>query len=541
MKAYPHLKRWLSLTLSVAVFAGVLAVLARTGGAQVEPEKKAGTVASVQGAGQHAWPMFGGTLSRNMVNLVEKNMPTDWSIDEDARKNVKWVAELGSKAYGGPIVAGGRILMGTNNEAERDPKVKGDKGIMMCFDEASGKFLYQMVFNKLPQGLVNDWPLEGICSAPFIEGDRFYFVSNRCQVVCASLKDGKTIWTKDMIKDLQVFPHNLSVCSPLVVGDRLFTVTANGVDKDHINIPAPQAPSFLVLNKKDGSVLWKNNDPSKNLLAIPKGVEQEGFIKRLVEKGELLMHGQWSNPVYAEANGRPQVIFPGGDGWLRSFDPTTGELIWKFDCNPKNSFYALGGKGTRNDFVATPVVHDNRLYIGVGQDPEHDWGVGHFWCIDITKKGDVSPKNDNFDPKAPENKGSALVWHYGGFTDGAGPKGGKGGKRNIKFSRTISTAAVHDGLCYVADMRGMFFCFDAKTGQKLWDHDVEAPVWSSPYWVDNKVYLGNDRGRLTIFAHGRQKKILNTVDMESAVRATPVAVNGVLLVVNENKLYAIGK
>src|SRR4051794_26817457 len=115
MNAYPNLKRGLSLTLSVAVFAAVLIVLAR-GGAQVEPEKKAGTPIGEKGVGPRSWPMFGGTLSRNMVNLVEKNMPTAWSIDEDNKKNVKWVAELGSKAYGGPVVAGGRILMGTNNE-----------------------------------------------------------------------------------------------------------------------------------------------------------------------------------------------------------------------------------------------------------------------------------------------------------------------------------------------------------------------------------------------------------------------------------------
>ena len=37
-------------------------------------------------------------------------------------------------------------------------------------------------------------------------------------------------------------------------------------------------------------------------------------------------------------------------------------------------------------FVSTPIIHDNKLYIGVGQDPEHKKGVGWLWCIDITKK-----------------------------------------------------------------------------------------------------------------------------------------------------------
>src|SRR5262249_18594803 len=156
----------------------------------------------------------------------------------------------------------------------------------------------------------------------------------------------------------------------------------NGVDEEHINIPAPEAPSFIAVTKKDGKkVVWQNNSPSVLATKPPPG-----GIKELVDKGLVLMHGQWANPVYAEPNGKPQIIFPGGDGWIRSFNPATGELLWKFDCNPKASFYELGGKGTRNDFVCTPVVWDNKLYIGVGQDPEHKKGVGHLWCIDITRE-----------------------------------------------------------------------------------------------------------------------------------------------------------
>jgi outer membrane protein assembly factor BamB len=261
-------------------------------------------------------------------------------------------------------------------------------------------------------------------------------------------------------------------------------------------------------------------------------LEPNANLKDLVDKGLVLMHGQWSSPVYAEVGGEGQIIFPGGDGWIYSFEPATGKLIWKFDCNPKKSRYQLGPRGTRSDFVATPVVYENRLYIGVGQDPEHKEGVGHLWCIDITKKGDVSAVKDNFDPKAPANKNSALVWHYGGpapdRTD-----------RNYVFGRTLSTCAIHDGLLYTAELAGYIHCLDARTGQKYWDHDMSAATWCSPYWVDGKVYIGNDNGELLIFAHGKEKKLLNTIDMRGKVRATPVVANGVLYVMTENKLYAI--
>jgi outer membrane protein assembly factor BamB len=248
------------------------------------------------------------------------------------------------------------------------------------------------------------------------------------------------------------------------------------------------------------------------------------------------MHGQWSSPVYAVAKGRPQILFPGGDGWIYSFNPANGDLLWKFQCNPKQSKYELGGRGTRSDFIATPVVYDDKLYIGVGQDPEHDEGVGHFWCIDITKTPanddkDLSPPDNTFDPEVAANKSSGLVWHYGGLA--------KGGARNYVFGRTMSTAAVHDGLCYIAELAGYVHCLDAKTGKKYWDHYLEAATWSSPYWVDGKIYMGNDDGKVVIFAHGKEKKIVGEMDMETKVRAMPVAANGTLYITTENKLYAI--
>jgi outer membrane protein assembly factor BamB len=424
---------------------------------------------------------------------------------------------------------------------------------MMCFNEADGKFLWQAVHDKLPSGQVNDWPREGICSSPYVEGNRLYYVSNRCEVVCADTEgflDGKNdgvqdekykgerdadvVWRLDMMGELGVFPHNLATCSPLAVGDTLFLITSNGVDKDHINLPKPEAPSFLAVEKKTGKVKWKSNVTTANLL------KPGADLKELSDKGLVVMHGQWSNPVYAEVEGKGQIIFPGGDGWVYAFEPDSDKIIWKFDCNPKSAVYILGGEGTRNDFVSTPVVHDNRLYIGVGQDPEHDLGVGHFWCIDLVKAtkvgGDVSPVNDNFDPKAGANKKSALAWHYGGVIDPPPEEG-----RTYRFGRTMSTAAVHDGLCYLGEQEGILHCLDAKTGEKYWEHDMEAATWSSPYWVDGKVYMGHDKRKVLIFEHGKGKKKLGEVNMGGLVRATPTVVNGVLYVMTENKLYAIAR
>jgi outer membrane protein assembly factor BamB len=333
-------------------------------------------------------------------------------------------------------------------------------------------------------------------------------VSNRAELVCADIEgftdgendgpfkdekykdpiDGDFIWVYDMMEELGVFPHNLATSSPLIVNDLIFIMTSNGVEKDHITIPAPRAPSFIAVRKDTGELVWESAAP-----------------------GEKILHGQWSAPSYTTAGGRPQVIFSAGDGWVRSFEPATGKLFWQFDCNPKDAVYELGGKGTRNYIVATPVCAGDNVYIAVGQDPEHGVGIGHLYSIDATKNGDVTE--------------SGKVWHYGGK----------------EFRRTLSTVAVKDGLVYAADLAGYLHCLDQKTGRPYWVHDMLAAVWGSPTWIDGKVYLGDEDGDVVVFQAGKELKILSEVNLDNAVYTTPVAANGILYINNRTHLYALAE
>jgi len=501
-----------------------------------------GTVSGIQssGAGESRdWTMWGGTPSRNM-----KSDATGVSLDFGLRKtrdgqngrNVVWSAQLGSQTYGNPGVSGGKVLVGTNNGAEYREKHKGDRGVILCFDEESGKLLWQLTREKLLAGQVNDWPEQGICSSAVVEGDRAWVVTNRCELMCIDMEgfrdgendgvvqdepdheelDADIVWNFDMIEEMGVFPHNLATSSPVIHGDTVFLVTGNGVDEAHLEIPSPRAPSFLAVNKNTGEVIWEQNYPFNQIL-----------------------HGQWSSPAVGEVNGQVQIYFPGGNGWIYALNPADGEIIWKFDCNPKETKWELGGAGSRNNIIGTPIFVDNSVLIGVGQDPEHGEGVGHFWRIDATKTGDVSAELGEINVPGKPNPNSAVIWHYGGVDDDGSVTGTAGGK---VFRRTMSTAAVSNGLVFISDLSGYVHCLDFKTGARHWEHDMLSAVWGSPMAVDGKVFIGNEDGKLVVFeANSEKANILGSFDTDkySSVYSTPVFCNGHMYLSDRTRLYRV--
>ena len=653
-------------------------------------------------------------------------IPVDWDVgsfdrktgewNHDGSENVKWVARVGSQTYGNPVVADGQVYVGTNNGAgylNRYPAVI-DLGCLIAFAEDDGRFLWQHSSEKLPTGRVHDWPLQGICCAPLVEGERLWFVTSRGEVVCADtqgfyddeddgpvqgglarlfkepptldsglsegtlanpleslmasrgvdmsgrvrVKDGEeegryevtlrsregstsyqvsvadgrilvdtaegqtlideplaltsglaegtmspalsalleargfavagvdgvkektpnrnwqlqanvegqsreltirmegpnlsaykavtvddkqeadTIWVYDMMAELGVSQHNMCSCSVTALGDILFVNTSNGVDESHINIPNTKAASFIAMDKNTGELLWSDASPGENIL-----------------------HGQWSSPSVVEVEGEMQAIFAGGDGWVYSFAADGGAdgkptLLWKFDANPKTSEWILGGRGTRNNIIGTPVLYKGNLYIAVGQDPEHGEGIGHLWCLDPTKRGDISAQlavhvSDRSQPIPPrrlqavdeeegevaiDNPNSGVVWHYDQFD--------QNGDGEFDFEETMhrscGTVAIKDDLLFIADFSGLFHCLDAITGKVHWTYDMMSAAWGSPLIVDGKVYVGDEDGEVAIFnLTAEPHEPLAEVDMRNSVYSTPIIANNVMFISNKTHLFAI--
>jgi len=487
------------------------------------------------------WPQWGGNdPGRNMYSPA-KGLPADFNpgklkpgtedVDLATTKNVKWVAKLGSQAYGNVTVAAGKVFVGTNNDNPRDPQHQGDRSILMCFDEKSGELLWQLVISKLKSGKVNDWENLGLLASPTVEGDRVYIVTSRCEAMCLDVngqangndgpfkdeaayavkdtgkppakigpKDADIIWVYDMMDELGAFPHNASNASPLLVGDLVYVCTSNGQDWTHSNIPSPLSPSFVALNKKTGELAG----------------EDDAAI------GPKIYHGQWSSASTGHMNGKQQVFFGGGDGVLYAFDAkpvkegdtTLLKKIWWFDCNPPE-YKVKDGKPIKypaaegpSEINSTPVFYKNRVYVATGQDPEHGEGVGHMVCIDATKTGDVTK--------------TATLWSYKGI------------------HRSISTVSIdpESGLLFVGDFSGFVHCLDAETGKLYWTHDMKAHMWGSTLVADGKVYVGDEDGDFAVLAASKEKKVLSETNLGAPVYSTPIVANGVIYVQSNTHLYA---
>jgi len=494
-----------------------------------------GLIACTTAVAAADWPQWGGSPKRN--NAPEaKNIPTTWNVGKFERKtgrwlnqsarSILWVAKLGDQSYGSPVIAGGKVFCATNNGAgylSRYP-AEVDLGCLLCFRQSDGRFLWQLSREKLKAGRAVDWPNQGICSTPLVEGDRLWVVTNRGEVACLDTEgfhddendgpftaeagtnddEADVVWYFNMMKQLGIVQHNMCGCSVTAAGDLLLVNTSNGRDDAKDDIPAPEAPSFIALDKHAGKLIWADNSPGRNIL-----------------------HGQWSSPAFAVLGGVPQAIFAGGDGWVYSFmaEPTDDKkpkLLWKFDCNPKESVWKEGGEGDRGNIIATPVVCDGRVYVVTGHDPSYGEATGHLWCIDPTRRGDVSRMlvlDKQGDPVSPRreqaidksagevlrrNPNSAALWHYAGCD--------ANGDGEFDFEetmhRSLAMPAVKDGLLVIGDLAGLVHCLDARTGKVHWTHDQMAAIWGSPLLADGKIYLGNEDGDVLRHAGGGRRRAL---------------------------------
>ena len=497
-------------------------------------------------------PQWGQAWSRNMVS-GERGLPADF--DPKTGRNIKWVAKIGNETHSTPVVAGGRVYIGTNNHDPRDPKHAGDRGVLMCFDEKTGKLLWQLVVPKREEDKYHDWPNCGISSPATVEGDRVYVVDNRGGLLCLDAKgmangndgpfkdegtymiqkpladstnqsairnlqsaidqslvasaatkmtpgplDADILWKFDLTQGAGIWSHDGSHSSILILGNHLYLNSGTGVDNTHRKIRTPDAPSLVVFDKRTGAYLARDGE----------------------HMAPNIFHCTWSSPSLGVVSGKQVIFFCGGNGIVYGFEPlptnhesrTTNTLkkIFEFDFDPDaprtevHRFTQNKREGPSNIY-GMPVFLDGKLYVAGGGDIF--WGKNEAWlkCIDATKTGDITR--------------TGTVWTY------------------PLEKHVMATAAIFNGLIFLSDCGRKMHCVEAATGKALWTHDIKGDSWASPYVADGKVYLGTRSGNFYVWAAAREKQVLAELDLKVPISATATAANGVLYVATMQNLYAL--
>jgi outer membrane protein assembly factor BamB/HEAT repeat protein len=428
--------------------------------------------------------------------------PVDW--DTGTGRNIVWSVELGNETFGRPVVAGDVVYVGTDNTRHMNPANREEAGVLAAFQAKDGKFLWQDVAPRVARGM-REFLLASTTSAPYVEGNRLYYVTAECQLRCLDtegFRDGETnglhrkelfqdhhaaniVWELDMCGRLGVFPHEASNSDVLPVGDLLMVSTSNGQNEGHTRVPSPRAPSLIAVDKHSGEVVW-----------------------RAVGPGGQVLHGQWSSPVAANVNGRIQVLFGGGDGWLRSYDATSGHEVWRFDGNPKDApWLPRPGVLSRGSIIASPVFDDGRVFVAMGQSPGHLNGPSLVHAISPNGRADVTE--------------SGLLW------------------TSREVGRVVGTPIAKDGLLYVGDVGGTIHCLDAATGACVWEHETNEAIWGCLLLAGDRLYVGNVGGTMTVLRAGRRKQLLAQIEMDAPLYSRPAQVGDALYLATANRLYFI--
>ncbi len=211
----------------------------------------------------------------------------------------------------------------------------------------------------------------------------------------------------------------------------------------------------------------------------------------------------YSGLVVAVINGERLLLSGTSDGAVVALKVRTGEVVWS---------YPFGA----NAINSSPVVEGNLVYVGHGEESPDNNVQGRVICVDASQVKDGTPK---------------LVWQVDGI--------------KCRYASPI----VHEGLLYVPDEVGKLYCFDAKTGDRLWKFGYGRNARGSPVLADGKIYVGEVNARFHILKPSRKRctelheQFFASPDGVSDVEinGSPAVANGRVYFATSDEFFCLGK
>ncbi len=196
----------------------------------------------------------------------------------------------------------------------------------------------------------------------------------------------------------------------------------------------------------------------------------------------------YASPLVAHVAGRDQLFIVGPD-MTRAYDPNNGELLWECDGPTEyNAATVAFGK----DMIYSTGGHPGKALLGIRADGS----------ADVT--------------------GTHLVW------------------KSDRKAGYVPSPLLHDGLLYAVSDPGLMRCYDAGSGEVVWEQDLGAPFYSSPVLAGERIYVFDQEGKGYIIKAGRRLELLAENLLPDGAFATPVICGGRIYLRTLGDFYCLG-
>jgi outer membrane protein assembly factor BamB len=351
-------------------------------------------------------------------------------------------------------------------------------------------------------------------SSPVIYKDQIWLTTadptgRKLYVICCDLQSGKMIHDILLFQSDTVFKiHNLNT----------YATPTPAIEEDHVYIHFGSSGTAC-LQTATGKVVWRREDLKCDHVQGPGS-------SPIIYRNLLILHYEGVDIQYVIA-----------------LDKKTGKTVWK-SVRPQE-YYTNEPPIARKAYITPGIINvngkdiliSNGAEVCMAYDPatgEEIWRVPHVSDTTISMslfaKGLVIFTTGVKEPikmiaVKPEGKGDItktnLVWSTCG---------------NVP---AITSPLAKDGLLYMIHERGIFSCLEVATGKIVFTHKINGQFYSSPIYVDGKIYITSKNGIIYVVREGKEFKILAENKLEGEFIATPAVSGKSLIFRSSNNLYRI--
>jgi outer membrane protein assembly factor BamB len=356
-------------------------------------------------------------------------------------------------------------------------------------------------------------------SSPIVFGDRVFVTSatdegKSCHVICVDRRSGEVLWNTKVFEQEPKHKrgdNSHATPTPVTDGEHVYAVFSSG---------------GIAALDMEGKVVWTNHDVEfysqhglgaspilyENLLIMPfdgsspgedsligfkKGWEGAVLLALDKQTGEVAWRGSRGlsrlahvTPNVLNQDGKEQLVSAAGDV-IQGHDPTTGKLLWTVHSQ---------GEG-----VTPSIVLANGLIYTCSGFEEPTIRV-----VRAGGAGDVTATH--------------IAWEQ---------------KQGVPALSSLLYVEPH---IYAVTDTGIVNCFDAKTGEEVWQKRMGGKHSASPIYADGNIYfLSELDGETIIIKPGDEYEEVARNVLGETCKASIAASQGNLFIRSDKHLFCIGE